>query len=309
MLSTLSSIIAAEYEYTFLVRENVEWGYTYSYPVFEDREAWYENTYYKIRFHGDIEIEGKTYKKAYRYNTETFNESTAILAAYMCEEDKVVYMIPVSTDEYMTMNKYEVGTEYITFNFACEYGESFPTGIPVGTTDYDWYQCPTVDNIESVLVNGKERRAYFGWIVEGMGIANTDVNHGDLIFPFTDLVAGTYMNYYTTLNYERDLTTGEIVYIDKYADYDDPAISGVKGVVNDKVEAVVTNDGQMLNVTTPNSRCKSVRVLNISGELVRNITCDSSTSQVAIPTETLPTAIYIIIVETDCGMATAKACL
>ena len=74
------------YEYVPLIREGVIWTYKYKETMY------YLNDYCHITFFGEEEIDGKIYKKCWRWNDDcSFNPETANLIAYMREENGKIY--------------------------------------------------------------------------------------------------------------------------------------------------------------------------------------------------------------------------
>ena len=110
-LLAMTSASAVENEYVPLVREGVKWVEYYNNSI-ENTQA--VTTY---QFSGNIEIGGNIYSKLYASPKVSNVTQDEIPVAYIREQDKVVYCIPVDAMIYGCILSNEDIGEYMIYNF------------------------------------------------------------------------------------------------------------------------------------------------------------------------------------------------
>jgi hypothetical protein len=109
-LIMMTSASAAEYEYVPLVREGVKWVEYYNNTIENTQSV---TTY---QFSGNIEIGGNIYSKLFATKVSNVTQNE-IPIAYIREEDKKVYCIPVDAMIFGCVLSNEFIGEYLIYNF------------------------------------------------------------------------------------------------------------------------------------------------------------------------------------------------
>ena len=134
----------AAYEYTPLVREGVVWHYS-DYGEL-----------YKFSFIGEEEINGKIYRKCYKFDENSdITESNGTLIAYLREKNRQVYSILDDSEETMI------------YDFNLKVGDIY-NGL------YNQFAITAIDyvSINNCLTKRFQLERENEWIVEGVGVVS-----------------------------------------------------------------------------------------------------------------------------------------
>lgn len=301
-VSALPTFADSSSDYVPIVREGVEWGHK-AYGKFYAKDT---TVYYREQLKGDTIIEGKTYKKCYRYTENKLNTATANLAAFIREENKRVYVYPnihrnfdhggfVVKDLSMTKDE----KEYLVYDFnLANTGET-----EVLCDIYKTY----VKEVRDTIVGGQSRKIYTlsektrSWgeftkrvVLEGVGsIYDEPFNTGDYIFPYQDQYVGeTYWLWSRHITYEKNVG-GDIVYKSQYFDENDPALKpgGVNTVADGGARVYGTGGAVVID-----GDGVGYVVFTADGRLLLEGSADGRTE--------IPLAAGLYIVKTSTGTAT-----
>ena len=240
-------------DYVPIVREGVEWGHkvTRIVPVIVTDKGWYSGVYdifYREQLKGDTVINGKTYKKCYRYRENELDLKTANLISFMREENRKVYCIVNS--EYSREANWSVDNgvysyfeeqESLVYDMNAKVGEVFKIRKPY----FDY----VVKSITDTIIGGTHRRVFNfkdhgGKFIEGFGLLSPIMD--DFGIPFQDIPASTFYNE-QHVTYEKNIG-GDIVLKTEYFDGNDPMLNNHKyiPVVREGIEwghKAVISDG------------------------------------------------------------------
>ena len=134
----------SDYEYTPLVREGVVWHYSYYGEL------------YKFSFLGEEEINGKIYRKCYKFDEKSdITESNGTLIAYLREENRQVYSILDDSEETMI------------YDFNLKVGDIY-------NSLYNQFAITAIDyvSINNCLTKRFQLERENEWIVEGVGVVS-----------------------------------------------------------------------------------------------------------------------------------------
>ena len=233
LICCISNIWATE-DYVPVVREGAEWGHK-AIPKSWTGDG--STFFYRERLAGDCIVDGKTYKKCYRYSGSEFNADNAMVVALMREEDKKVYIR--KTDNSFVIGDSELDISLIGEDEVLAYDFNLFIGDTFKPIDGMTYQLQSTDWVE---VDGKQRLLQVFdhdlKILEGIGVV--DGYDFDFGLPYQDQVSGA-LYWIKAITYER-IIGGEIVYKTSFFDETDPSIVGTGR------EAVIAASG--LNVRT-----------------------------------------------------------
>ncbi len=245
-------------DYVPIVREGVEWGHKVEriVPIYVDDMVGYGGymgdyyIFYREQLKGDTVINGKTYKKCYRYRENELDLKTANLISFMREEDKKVYFMVNS--EYSREANWGVDNgahlylesqeESLVYDMNVKVGEFFKTG---SLYNFDY----VVESITDTIIGGKHRRVFnfknsSDKFIEGFGLLSPFL--GDFGIPFQDIPASTFHNV-QHVTYEKNIG-GDIVLKTEDFDGNDPMLNNHKyiPVVREGIEwghkAVISDD-------------------------------------------------------------------
>ena len=225
-ITALPLLAADSSDYVPIVREGVEWGNkAISFGYCDSRTV-----YYRAQLKGDTIINGKTYKKCYRYTERELDTSTANLASFMREENKRVYVYPnvKRYEQEFIAGFYDLAVGYYTDNENLEYDFN----LQAGDTEIFCGFRSSVNEVKDTVVNGSIRKKFtlietnYGQceriVLEGIGSIKDFIETGDFIFPYQDQFSGREL-WRRYVTYEKNVG-GEIVYKTEYFDANDPAI-------------------------------------------------------------------------------------
>ncbi len=298
MLMGCCHLWAAEYEYVPLVREGVEWNYKAFLKGMSSEQTVEE--YYRVRLIDGIEINGKSYYKAYRYKGCEFDEECAHLIAYIREEDKKVYVFPATFDKYDSTQfgqDYKIGTEEMIYDFNKKVGDFISTRI---------YYPLEIKEVTTEEIGGKLRNKYvpdrLHSIIEGIGFIN-DLGF-DLIYPFQ--MQFSRRSYWgICLNYVRE--NGEVVYKSPNYDARDVCASGVAEVKSTDNIAIAIGGGN-IEVRCADAPCQAIEIVDLGGRLIKKKICDNE-STTTISAKGIEKGVYILVVNTTKGISSRKIIL
>ena len=244
------TILADSSDYVPVVREGVEWGHKVEriVPMGSGGGVGHVGDYYifyREQLKGDTVINGKTYKKCYRYRENELDTKTANLISFMREEDKKVYFIVNS--EYSREANWnvdnrvdpEIGEETLVYDMNLKVGDDFK--FFYGTRSLK------VESITDTIIGGTHRKVFnfensSQKLIEGLGLLFMD----DYGLPFQDIPLSTFYNV-LHVTYEKNVG-GDIVFKTEEFDGSDPALNNHKyiPVVREDVEwghKAVISDG------------------------------------------------------------------
>ena len=290
------------YEYVPIVREGVEWGYEWSIPTIYGKTS----SYY-IQFKGEAIIDGKTYKKCYRYNSMQFSKENGRLAGFAREEDKKVYAIIKLNAEG---EPYGSDKEQLIYDF------NAPKGTDV---IINGLYCGTVSRIEYVKIRNQWRKAVylsmgednpsdFLYAVEGLGIVHPSESY--LLYPFPDRQSCTlcftaHLNYVSNYpqcegyEYNADF---EYRYDE---DYDNLEMGGVE-TVNAATEGLLVTQGDgWLRVSVDCDCYRRAELTDAKGMVVDAVTLQGET-EVEFQTVGFAAGVYVVSLFSDTEVHSIK---
>ena len=239
----------ASYEYTPLVREGVVWHYSYYGEL------------YKFSFLGEEEIDGKIYRKCYKFDEKSdITESNGTLIAYLREENRQVYSIFDDSEETMI------------YDFNLKVGDIY-------NSLYNQFAITAIDyvSINNCLTKRFKLERENEWIVEGVGVVS-ELGHY-FFCPFYPTPSGIGMSLPPVL-YKQTTIDGQVL---------------VSYTWN-SIEKVTQNElliSQAENVVTINGATGKVNVAIYTFDGVKAAEASGSES-VSLSTAELPIGIYVV---------------
>ena len=239
----------ASYEYTPLVREGVVWHYSYYGEL------------YKFSFLGEEEIDGKIYRKCYKFDEKSdITESNGTLIAYLREENRQVYSIFDDSEETMI------------YDFNLKVGDIY-------NSLYNQFAITAIDyvSINNCLTKRFKLERENEWIVEGVGVVS-ELGHY-FFCPFYPTPSGTGMSLPPVL-YKQTTIDGQVLVSYTW----------------DSIEKVTQNElliSQAENVVTINGATGKVDVAIYTFDGVKVAEASGSES-VSLSTAELPIGIYVV---------------
>ena len=239
----------ASYEYTPLVREGVVWHYSYYGEL------------YKFSFLGEEEIDGKIYRKCYKFDEKSdITESNGTLIAYLREENRQVYSIFDDSEETMI------------YDFNLKVGDIY-------NSLYNQFAITAIDyvSINNCLTKRFKLERENEWIVEGVGVVS-ELGHY-FFCPFYPTPSGIGMSLPPVL-YKQTTIDGQVLVSYTW----------------DSVEKVTQNElaiSQAENVVTINGATGKVDVAIYTFDGVKAAEASGSES-VSLSTAELPIGIYVV---------------
>ena len=239
----------ASYEYTPLVREGVVWHYSYYGEL------------YKFSFLGEEEIDGKIYRKCYKFDEKSdITESNGTLIAYLREENRQVYSIFDDSEETMI------------YDFNLKVGDIY-------NSLYNQFAITAIDyvSINNCLTKRFQLERENEWIVEGVGVVS-ELGHY-FFCPFYPTPSGIGMSLPPVL-YKQTTIDGQVLVSYTW----------------DSIEKVTQNElliSQAENVVTINGATGKVNVAIYTFDGVKVAEASGSES-VSLSTAELPIGIYVV---------------
>ncbi|MBQ2398437.1 MAG: hypothetical protein II308_00005, partial [Muribaculaceae bacterium] len=239
----------ASYEYTPLVREGVVWHYSYYGEL------------YKFSFLGEEEIDGKIYRKCYKFDEKSdITESNGTLIAYLREENRQVYSILDDSEETMI------------YDFNLKVGDIY-------NSSYNQFAITAIDyvSINNCLTKRFQLERENDWIVEGVGVVS-ELGHY-FFCPFYPTPSGIGMSLPPVL-YKQTTIDGQVL---------------VSYTWN-SIEKVTQNElliSQAENVVTINGATGKVNVAIYTFDGIKVAEASGSES-VSLSTAELPIGIYVV---------------
>ena len=239
----------ASYEYTPLVREGVVWHYSYYGEL------------YKFSFLGEEEIDGKIYRKCYKFDEKSdITESNGTLIAYLREENRQVYSIFDDSDETMI------------YDFNLKVGDIY-------NSLYNQFAITAIDyvSINNCLTKRFKLERENEWIVEGVGVVSESGHY--FFCPFYPTPSGIGMSLPPVL-YKQTTIDGQVL-----VSYTWDSIEKVtqNELAISQVEDVVSIAGATGKVNVAIYTFDGVKVAEASGS-----------ESVSLSTAELPIGIYVI---------------
>ena len=239
----------ASYEYTPLVREGVVWHYSYYGEL------------YKFSFLGEEEIDGKIYRKCYKFDEKSdITESNGTLIAYLREENRQVYSIFDDSEETMI------------YDFNLKVGDIY-------NSLYNQFAITAIDyvSINNCLTKRFQLERENEWIVEGVGVVS-ELGHY-FFCPFYPTPSGIGMSLPPVL-YKQTTIDGQVLVSYTW----------------DSIEKVTQNElliSQAENVVTINGATGKVNVAIYTFDGMKVAEASGSES-VSLSTAELPIGIYVV---------------
>ena len=238
-----------DYEYAPLVREGVVWHYSYYGEL------------YKFSFLGEEEIDGKIYRKCYKFDEKSdITESNGTLIAYLREENRQVYSILDDSEETMI------------YDFNLKVGDIY-------NSLYNQFAITAIDyvSINNCLTKRFQLERENEWIVEGVGVVS---EMGHYFFcPFYPTPSGTGMSLPPVL-YKQTTIDGQVLV----------------SYTLDSIEKVTQNElliSQAENVVIINGATGKVDVAIYTFDGMKAAEASGSES-VSLSTAELPIGIYVV---------------
>ena len=239
----------ASYEYTPLVREGVVWHYSYYGEL------------YKFSFLGEEEIDGKIYRKCYKFDEKSdITESNGTLIAYLREENRQVYSIFDDSEETMI------------YDFNLKVGDIY-------NSLYNQFAITAIDyvSINNCLTKRFQLERENEWIVEGVGVVS-ELGHY-FFCPFYPTPSGIGMSLPPVL-YKQTTIDGQVLVSYTW----------------DSIEKVTQNElliSQAENVVTIAGATGKVNVAIYTFDGVK-VAEASGSELVSLSTAELPIGIYVV---------------
>ena len=239
----------ASYEYTPLVREGVVWHYSYYGEL------------YKFSFLGEEEIDGKIYRKCYKFDEKSdITESNGTLIAYLREENRQVYSIFDDSEETMI------------YDFNLKVGDIY-------NSLYNQFAITAIDyvSINNCLTKRFQLERENEWIVEGVGVVSESGHY--FFCPFYPTPSGIGMSLPPVL-YKQTTIDGQVLVSYTW----------------DSIEKVTQNElliSQVEDVVTINGATGAVDVAIYTFDGMKMAEASGSES-VSLSTAELPIGIYVV---------------
>ena len=239
----------ASYEYTPLVREGVVWHYSYYGEL------------YKFSFLGEEEIDGKIYRKCYKFDEKSdITESNGTLIAYLREENRQVYSIFDDSEETMI------------YDFNLKVGDIY-------NSLYNQFAITAIDyvSINNCLTKRFKLERENEWIVEGVGVVS-ELGHY-FFCPFYPTPSGIGISLPPVL-YKQTTIDGQVLVSYTW----------------DSIEKVIQNElliSQAENIVIINGATGKVNVAIYTFDGMKVAEASGSES-VSLSTAELPIGIYVV---------------
>ena len=192
MLAVLLSSIAAqaqEADYQPLVREGVRWV-----NVHEAFHGDYSCYFYNFEFRGDTIINGKTYKKCYKYTGKALDLSKDTAYCAMRNEGHKVYEVPFNglNENFETAWWWSYSENETIWNELNTTGEFTLFDFDNPFDPWDWDETPSrmSPKMAAVMANSSFKENF----IPGIGFDNEDF--GDAFHPFVEICTCIYYDTY-----------------------------------------------------------------------------------------------------------------
>ena len=249
---------AQEYEYIPLVNEEHVWSYCDVWRVGYDE---YSLFYSHFQMKGDTIIHGVSYKKV--YNDCSANPTN--YEAAIREENKKVYVVRSNEQQ-----------EKLTYDFSWEIGDC------ILIDDNCYWEISKIDMVE---IDGKLRKRFDNYIIEGIGVLNNNF----FLYPFDPVPL-----YEVGICFNYQKKGSEIVYQtdEWYFNENECQWNGIQPPLSsmDYVIQIQEND---IHIRFFTQETVQISLSDISGKLYYHAP-SLSTIDVAIPSQSFPRGIYVL---------------
>lgn len=300
---TMATEAADDDDYVPVVREGVVWGHYYYGSYFKDGSGINADhiVFYREELKGDTIIDGKTYKKCYRYGNYGINEPKlgSTIISFMREENKKVYVRANYSDNNPWLKVVNEGYfgdydgELLVYDFnVSKVGDSLASRLH--------YDPEVVKRISKITIDGKSRKIFStnmgNTYIEGIGMV--DGLTCDFALPCCDVAPMTGHDNVCRIMFECKLSEDRsshaenvIVYKTPYFcdfqfyDYgrQDEFYSGIEDVkVQTKAKFATGGEGE-ISINCQSDEDTDYAVYDVKGATVTQGTAVSGTTHIPMP--------------------------